>query len=364
MKATSWAPGRVEILGNHTDYNSGEVLAAALDLGIGAEGETRPDGSVELQSDGIEGIVRLDPDEEWLPTATWADYALGVAKVLRAEGLPVGGFSARFHSTLPTGAGLSSSAALEVCTATLLARLFDFSLPPLTVAKLCRRAENEFVGVNCGLLDQASSVFGRADHLIHLDCRDESIRREPILPGWKFLIVNSGVRHALTGGEYNERREQCFAAAEGVGVPTLRDTTSAELAAAPLPDLIKRRGLHITGENERVRAGCEALARHDLPTFGRLMSASHDSSRRLFENSTPELDLLVEIALTVPGIKGARLTGGGFGGAIVALVREEAGPAAAKEILDRYAASSGHTGAACLCSPADGAMIEQTRDLP
>jgi galactokinase len=364
MKTTSWAPGRVEVLGNHTDYNGGEVLSAALDLGISAEGEPLPDGSIQLSSEGLEGILRLDPGEEWLPTATWADYPLGVAKILRDAGHPIGGFSAHFHSTLPLGAGLSSSAALEVCTATLLTKLFHFSLAPLELAKLCRRAENEFVGVNCGLLDQASSVFGRADHLIHLDCRAESICREPITPGWKLLIVNSGVKHALTGGEYNERREQCFAAAEGVGVPQLRDTTSAELASADLPDLVKRRGLHITGENERVRTGCAALAKGDLVTFGQLMTASHESSRHNFENSTPELDLLVELANACPGITGARLSGGGFGGAIVALVEESAAPAAAEAILAGYTQRSGHTGAAYICAPADGAMIDQTRSLP
>lgn len=364
MKHFAWAPGRVEILGNHTDYNGGEVLSAALDLGIRAEGESTPDGSVLLESEGVAGRLELPPGEDWQPTATWADYVLGVARVLRDAGHNIGGFSARFSSTLPTGAGLSSSAAIEVCTAVLLTRLFDFSLEPLALAKLCRRAENEFVGVNCGLLDQASSVFGRADHLIHLDCRSESICREPIVPGWKFLIVNSGVRHALTGGEYNERREQCFAAAEGVGVSQLRDTTSAELAASDLPDVILRRGLHITGENERVRAGCEALARHEMEIFGQLMSASHESSRRNFENSTAELDLLVEIALQQPGVAGARLSGGGFGGAIVALVREEAGSSAAADILARYSEISGHHGEAFLISPGDGAMIEQTRLLP
>lgn len=364
MKTTSWAPGRVEVLGNHTDYNGGEVLSAALDLGITAEGEILPDGAVQLSSEGLEGSLTLGPGEEWLPTATWADYPLGVAKILRDAGWPIGGFAAHFRSTLPLGAGLSSSAALEVCTATLLSKLFHFSLAPLELAKLCRQAENEFVGVNCGLLDQVSSVFGRAHHLIHLDCRHETIRREPITPGWKFLIVNSGVKHALTGGEYNERRAQCFAAAEALGVSQLRETTSAELAAADLPEIVRRRALHITGENERVRTGCAALARGDLHTFGQLMFASHESSRKNFENSTPELDLLVELAGSTPGIVGARLTGGGFGGAIVALVPEESAAAAAQSLLQRYHHYSGHTGAAYLCSPADGAMAEETRHLP
>ena len=210
---SSFAPGRVELLGNHTDYNQGVVLSAAIDLGITAAGKRREDGRIILSSEGITGFV--EAGEEILAAQdSWADYPLGVAKVLKDAGYPVRGFEAEFSSTLPLGAGLSSSAAIEVSTAVLLTRLFDFAIGPLDMAKLCRKAENEFVGVSCGLLDQVSSIFGKKDHAIYLDCRAETVATIPFPHDVGLLIVHSGVKHALTGGEYNERRDQCFEAAK------------------------------------------------------------------------------------------------------------------------------------------------------
>lgn len=356
MKIQSFAPGRVEILGNHTDYNGGMVLSAALDLGITCEGESLPDGTIELSSDSMEGVVVISPDEELLPNATWADYALGVVKMLREAGIPCGGFRARYSSTLPPGAGLSSSAAMEVATAMFLLRLAGGSLPALEVAKLCRRAENEFVGVNCGLLDQASSVFGKAGHLVHLDCRSERIATVPMPEGAALLIVNSMVRHALTGGEYNERREQCFEAAAALGVARLRDTDSAAVRAGTMPEITRRRALHITGENERVAAGIAALERSDLDTFGALLFASHESSIHHFENSTPELDLLVAISRNAPGVLGSRLTGGGFGGATVSVVREADAQRAADFIAGEYEKQTGRRAQTVICHPGAGAF--------
>jgi galactokinase len=356
MTTQAFAPGRVEILGNHTDYNGGFVLSAALGLGISCEGKPREDGVIELASNSIEGVVRIPAEDEMLPNATWADYALGVVKYLRAAGVPVGGFSAYYSSTLPMGAGLSSSAAIEVATAMFLLKLTGRRLPALEVARLCRRAENEFVGVNCGLLDQASSVFGRAGHLLNLDCREESIRFVPMPAGASLLIVNSMVRHALTGGEYNERREQCFEAAKALGVPQLRDTNSSAVQAAKMPEIVRQRALHITGENERVMKGIDALTRGDLSAFGALLFESHESSRALFENSTPELDLLVDLCKRAPGVLGARLTGGGFGGAIVALVRDNQATEAAKFLSTKYREESGHEPQTVLCHPGAGAF--------
>jgi galactokinase len=300
---SSFAPGRVELLGNHTDYNGGVVLSAALDLGISAVGRRRDDGKIVLSSKGIDGTVTADP-KALAPHQTWADYPLGVAKMLREAGYPVGGFEAEFSSTLPLGAGLSSSAALEVCTAVLIMRLFGFSVDRLPLAKLCRKAENEYVGVSCGLLDQVSSIFGRKDHAIFLDCRAETVENVPFPRGVALLVVNSGVKHALTGGEYNERRDQCFEAARLLGVPALRDTTSARLAAADMPELVKRRAAHIVGENERVFEALTHLREGNAAAFGRLMTASHRSSMTNFENSTPELDTLVDIALAQDGVPG------------------------------------------------------------
>ena len=211
--ASSFAPGRVELLGNHTDYNGGVVLSAAINLGISARGRARSDEKIRLTSEGLSGVVNADL-EMLAPNDSWADYPLGVAKVLHDSGFPIAGFEASFSSNLPLGAGLSSSAAIEVSMAVLLTRLFEFQVPPIDLARLCRKAENEYVGVSCGLLDQVSSIFGKKDHAIFLDCRAETVETFPFPPGVGLLVVHSGVKHALSGGEYNERRDQCFEAAE------------------------------------------------------------------------------------------------------------------------------------------------------
>lgn len=352
---SSFAPGRVELLGNHTDYNQGVVLSAAIDLGITAKGKRREDDRIVLASDGIAGVVEAGV-ADLAAKDIWADYPLGVTKVLKDAGYPISGFEAEFSSTLPPGAGLSSSAAIEVSTAVLLTRLFDFAIAPLDLAKLCRKAENEFVGVSCGLLDQVSSIFGKKDHAIYLDCRAETVATIPFPHDVGLLIVHSGVKHALTGGEYNERRDQCFEAAKILGVPALRDATSAQLAAASMPPLVKRRAAHIVGENERVFAAVDFLKQGDVDAFGRLMSDSHRSSIENFENSTRELDALVEIACGQEGVHGARLTGGGFGGAIVALVDLVSLDEIAGVVVAEYLEKTGNQGAAYRCLLGDGAL--------
>jgi galactokinase len=355
---TAYAPGRVELLGNHTDYNQGYVLSAAIDRGVTLRGDATGSEQVVLHSSALEqsyeaSADRLVPSEDH----EWANYLLGVLDVFRKEGLPVSGFRAEIESTLPLGAGLSSSAALEVSTAKLLEKIFGFTLDPLTLAKLCRRAENQFVGVNCGLLDQVSSVFGKAGYAIFLDCLLETVELNPFPAGVALLITHCGVAHKLTGGEYNERREQCFDAAARMGVSALREVSSAQLEAARenLPRLSFLRAAHIVGENERVLRGVDLLRSGDVAGFGELMFASHDSSRMNFENSTPELDTLVEIARDLPGVLGSRLTGGGFGGATVTLLESDKATAVAEELADRYHARTGFTAHTYLCAIADGA---------
>ncbi|TSA32327.1 MAG: galactokinase [Verrucomicrobiaceae bacterium] len=355
----SFAPGRVELLGNHTDYNAGVVLSAAIQMGIRATGKKRDDSRIVLTSEGIDGTATADLSKGLQRRGSWDDYPLGVVEMLRQAGANVGGFEAHFVADLPLGAGLSSSAALEVATAVLVTRLFPFSVSPLDLAKICRRAENEFVGVSCGLLDQVSSIFGRRDHVVFLDCRAESVEPIPFPPGFGLLIVHSGVKHALTGGEYNERRDQCFEAAKRMGVPALRDVTTAQLEAAELPDLVKRRARHITGENERVFSALAALRAGDGDQFGKLMTASHRSSMENFANSTPELDALVEIAIRQDGCHGARLTGGGFGGAIVALTEIEKTDAVAKAVTAQYLEKTGNRATAYPCVAGPGALETQ-----
>lgn len=356
MSTTAFAPGRVEILGNHTDYNGGVVLSAALQLGITATGEKLPGGRVELCSGDMGSVEKINRAAGLKRTGKWIDYPLGVAEMLARAGAEAGGFSMRFESTLPTGAGLSSSAALEVATAVLLMRLYPFSLPRMEVAKLCRRAENEFVGVNCGLLDQASSVFGLKDHLVFLDCRAESVKNIPLPSHFGLLIINSGVKHALVGGEYNERRDQCFEAARRMGVEALRDVNMAHLEAAEMPDLAKNRARHIVGENERVFQAIEALESGDGERLGNLMTSSHRSSMNHFQNSTPELDLLVDLAIKQKGCHGARLTGGGFGGAIVALVEMQDADRILFEVKNSYQSRTRHQAVGYLCRAGDGAL--------
>ena len=356
--ASSFAPGRVELLGNHTDYNGGVVLSAAINLGISARGRARSDEKIRLTSEGLSGVVNADL-ETLAPNDSWADYPLGVAKVLHDSGFPIAGFEANFSSNLPLGAGLSSSAAIEVSMAVLLTRLFEFQVPPIDLARLCRRAENEYVGVSCGLLDQVSSIFGKKDHAIFLDCRAETVETFPFPPGVGLLVVHSGVKHALSGGEYNERRDQCFEAAEILGVRALRDATGEQLAAAVMPALVKRRAAHIIGENERVFQAVDHLKHHDAVALGNLMRESHRSSMENFENSTPELDALVEISCAQEGVYGARLTGGGFGGAIVALLSLNAIEDIAKAVEAEYFERTGHNGKAYQCLIGDGALVHE-----
>jgi galactokinase len=354
------APGRVELLGNHTDYNEGYVLSAAIDRGVTILGSHRSDKKIVLASPAFDAgafecdlthVVRSE-------TKPWANYPLGVVRCFLEENLPIGGgFAAEISSDVPPGAGLSSSAALEVATAKLLMKLFNIHIEPMRMAKLCRRAENEFVGVHCGLLDQITSVFGRRHHAIFIDCRTEAVEPVAFPDGVELLIAHSGVTRVLSGGEYNERRARCFDAAERLAAIALRDISSADLERAKdsLPPLSYRRARHVVGENERVLRGVEFLKRGDAKSLGELMFESHESSRVHFENSTPELDALVAIAREEPGVLGSRMTGGGFGGASVSLVRRDAAAAAAANIATEYRERTGNICQTWLCETADGA---------
>ncbi|HEY4813732.1 MAG TPA: galactokinase [Chthoniobacterales bacterium] len=357
-RVVAFAPGRVEILGNHTDYNQGVVLSAAIDRGVTASIQRLRQPQIEVSSQtnqrtAIEDLAELSPSTE----EPWANYCFGVIRELMAVGLPGGGLRIEIASDLPLGAGLSSSAALEVATAYATIDLANWSLDPMKIAQLCQKAENEFVGVKCGLLDQASSVFGEDNRAILLDFRSITAETYQLPAGISLLLLDSGIPHALTGGEYNERREQCQAAAAVLKVPALRDASTSQVLNSDLDPLIKRRALHITGENERVFAGRQALLAGDVNAFGQLMFVSHESSRHNFENSTPHLDALVEIAQSTDGVIGSRLTGGGFGGSTVSLIRSEL----AQEIIDsmqkKYSSATGAQCRAILTRPSQGARI-------
>ncbi len=352
------APGRVELLGNHTDYNEGYVLSAAIDRGITIKGSHGYDRILWLNSTALKLSVQAELDG-LRRSNTWADYPLGVVKCLLDAGFPLNGFTAEITSDLPVGAGLSSSAAVEVATATFLVKLFNLELEPMALAKLCRKAENEFVGMNCGLLDQVSSVFGKKGNAIFLDCRNETVENVPFPEDLALLITLSGVKHALVAGEYNERREQCLEAARLLGVRSLRDVTLDRMRAArdTLPALLFKRALHIVGENDRVVQGVAFLKGGEAERFGKLMFESHESSRFNFENSAPELDDLVIIASREEGVLGSRLTGGGFGGSTVSLIRRDAAAELTASIGARYKERTGNESEIYLCEIADGAHL-------
>jgi galactokinase len=343
---TVQAPGRLELLGNHTDYNQGLVMAIAVDKYVYMAGAPRSDDKVKLVA------AAFDQPEEFAvndlkknPAAPWADYVKGVIEQLRKRRVHVGGFDAAIDGTIPMGAGMSSSAALEVASALMIRRLYPFTwrdgvfdqaaegdnVPPIAVeekmelAKLCQAAENEFVGVRCGLLDQASSLFGKDDHAIEMDFRSLTVEHVPMAGDIAILTCNSGVKHQLTGGEYNELRALCEASAKRLGVPSLRSVSEKDLEAnrSRLSEREYQCAHHVVGEIERVRRGVIALRDGDFAQFGRFMFQSHASSRDYFKNSTRELDLLVAIAREHPACLGARLTGGGFGGATINLVRRD-----------------------------------------
>jgi galactokinase len=349
------APGRVELLGNHTDYNEGVVLGAAINRLIRVSG-TKSRASVRVTSAGF-GEIEVHPAKlRPLQEARWANYILGVADELRQLNVPIEGFTAHISGDLPIAAGLSSSAALELATALFLLKLFAFDLAPLEIAKACQRAEHHYVGVKSGLLDQVISLFARAQHAVFFDCRSEQIRTVPFPASLALVIAESGKKRELANGDYNLRRTETQAAARAFGVRALRDLESAQIyGRLDIPELLRRRALHVVEENERVWQAVQLLEAADGRGFGKLMNASHESSCRNFENSTPELDLLVSIAQRLPGVVGARLTGAGFGGATVTLCERSAADPVAQQLARDYTAQTGTHARVFVCEIADGA---------
>jgi galactokinase len=378
---TVQAPGRSELLGNHTDYNQGLVLALAVNKHVFMASSLRADGKVELASTAFTGreIFSVN-DLKKNPQAPWADYVKGVLDQFRRRNIHARGFNAAIHSTIPMGAGMSSSAALEVATALTVRELFPFSLdtyapsaPPvrsdsgglrdltarekLEVAKLCQAAENEFVGVQCGLLDQVSSLFGKAFHAIELDCQSNSVEHVPMFGEVAVVVANTGVQHELVGGEYNALRAHCESAAKKLGTRSLRSVDAAYLAAnkGKLEQREYECAYHIVGEIQRVVHGTRALRDGDFVQFGQYMFQSHDSSRDSFHNSTAELDTLVEIARGLKGCFGARLTGGGFGGATINLVHRGEVTRFIEQLGQEYKRRTGVETHPMHCEIADGA---------
>jgi galactokinase len=374
------APGRLELLGNHTDYNDGLVMSLAVDKYILIAASPRTDGKVELVSSAFPGSEIFSVNDlKKNPAASWADYLKGVLEQLRKRGVHFSGFNAAVHGTIPMGAGMSSSAALEVATALTVRKLYPFGLsvngltpppaknskgelPPSTqaekleIAKVCRAAENQFVGVNCGILDQISSLFGKASSVIDIDCSSLVVGNSP-MPGEAVIVCNSGVKHALVGGEYNELRQNCENAAKKLGAKFLRtvDLKTVEANKAKLTEREYECARHVVSEIARVVAGERALREDDHQQFGQYMFQSHASSRDYLKNSTKELDILVELARKAPGILGARLTGGGFGGATINLVSHHQAAPFMEFMSREYEQATGIKMTPLVCQIVDGA---------
>ena len=363
---TAKAPGRVEILGNHTDYNEGYVLLSTVSLQTTVTGAKIPGNRCFIYSRDLKDRVEFRVDSFRKDSNhPWADYLKGVIQQLQRAGQGLGGFSVEISSAIPFGVGLSSSAALELSFAFFLQGLFGFEISRLELVKLCRRAENEFVGVGCGILDQFSSGFGRKDALLFLDCRDLSYEIIPLPANLSLVICDSGKRRSLISSEYNQRRRECrqaleFFQAKMAGVAALRDVTVADFrrfAPQIQDESIRKRAQHIVFEDERVRAGRDLLKKGELPELGKLMRLSHQSSRDLFENSIPELDFLVECAYRLPGIVGSKLSGAGWGGATVNLVLAEKAETFARGLEDAYQQEFGGQAQTYICSIPDGAGL-------
>jgi galactokinase len=356
-------------------------MALAVDRYIYMAGAPRGDGKVEITSTAFSetesfSVSQLEKD----PRTPWTDYVKGVLLQLRGHGIALNGFNATIHGTIPLGAGMSSSAALELATALLVRKMYPYTvtdtgcaqppardgsgaLPVLTssqkmsLAKLCQAAENRFVGVQCGLLDQISSLFGKAFHVVQIDCRDLSVEHTPLVGEVAVVICHSGVKHALVAGQYNQLRQCCESAASALGVKSLRQIEPRQLAAqkAKLSSREYECAYHVVGENQRVVFGDRALRADDLDQFGQFMFQSHESSRDFFKNSCPELDLLVDLARRHPACIGARLSGGGFGGATINLVRLPQLKEFQGAIASAYEQKTGIPLTPAICRVVDGA---------
>ena len=357
------APGRVNLIGEHTDYNDGFVLPVAIGFSTWVAVAPRADRILLVFSENFQEEVSFDLDDPApQPRRHWSDYVRGVAWALERSGYQLRGAQLQIRGDVPIGAGLSSSASIEVAAAYALLHHSGFEVEGVELARMCQRAENDFVGMRCGIMDQFISCRGEKGKALLLDCRSLEYRLLPLPENVRLVICNTMVKHELAAGEYNKRRADCE---KGVrhfaqrfdGVSALRDVTMSQLESAgqDLPEVIYRRCRHVISENARVEQAATALERGDLDEFGRLMGESHRSLRNDYEVSCRELDLMVSFANSLPGTFGARMTGGGFGGCTVNLVSEEMVEEFKTQIANNYKETTGIAPEIYVCRSADRA---------
>jgi galactokinase len=358
------APGRVNLIGEHTDYNEGFVLPAAIGFYTHVAIGRRPDRKLLIRSQEFAGDFEFDLAN--LPSkrvGAWCDYVLGVAVMLRRRGLLTEGANLLVQGEVPVGAGLSSSAAVEVASALALLSLGGLHLPMSDVAKLCQQAENSFVGARVGIMDQFVSCMGKAGNAFFLDCRSLEFKFVPIPSEIQLVICNTMVKHDLATGSYNTRRQECeegsrILAKRDPKIRALRDVSIEQLEryADDLPPVLRKRCTHIVHENQRVLDAVQCFADGDLNRLGELMRDSHRSLRDLYEVSCRELDIMVDAAEGLPGHCGGRMTGGGFGGCTVNLVQARNAKDFAAQVSERYRRKTGISPNVYICSAADGAQ--------
>jgi len=357
------APGRVNLIGEHTDYNDGFVLPMAIDRAIWMALRPRDDGRVRLFSVDFDETVHFDLTDLAHSTIGWAEYVIGTAWALQGAGYRLAGWEGVFAGDVPVGAGLSSSEALELATARAFAAASDLAWEPAQMALACLQAENEWLGLNCGIMDQMISAAGVAGHALLIDCRTLDSEAVALPPGVAVVVLDTATRRGLVDSAYNERQEQCEQAAALLGVVALRDVSLADLEGAvpELPPLPYKRARHVISENARTLAAVAAMPGDTNPdsgvALGKLMNESHANLRDDFEVSSDELNVMVELAQGQAGCLGARMTGAGFGGCAVALVRTESVDGFAEVIAREYEAKVGLEPAIYICQATDGAEV-------
>ena len=357
------APGRVNLIGEHTDYNDGFVMPAAIDFYTCSAIAERSDRTLSVHSEQFQETVEFDLDQRpGSPRKHWSDYIRGVAAILHEEGYPLKGASLLIDGQVPIGSGLSSSAAIEVASVLALTSIAGAAIPLREVARLCQRAENTYTGTRCGIMDQFVSCFGRQNHALMLDCRSLEATYLKLPPSVLLVICNTMVRHELAAGEYNERRASCERAVKVIrqflpNTRALRDLTIEDLEKyrSVLSDVDFHRCRHVITENLRVNEAKEALQSADLIRFGQLMYLSHDSLDRDYEVSCRELNLMVDLARKVEGVYGARMTGGGFGGCTINLVESKVVPEFQTSVACEYRKFMGLYPEIFVSHPAGGA---------